>query len=420
MVENTEEQSTTWREKFRAFGPGVLMAAAAVGGSHIVSSTQAGAIYGWQLAIIILLVNLFKYPFFRFGSQYTLQNNKSLIEGYKEKGSFYLWVFFIMNIFSAVVNTAAVGILAAAILYNIFPHGFGLSISQLTTILIVVTWAMLLIGGYKFLDSLSKFVMISLTLATTLAVIIAVFKHRELAPDFQAPSPWRLSALPFIVSLMGWMPAPIEISAINSMWSVEKRRTTKVTYKDGLLDFNVGYIGTAILAFIFLALGALIQFGSGEPVKGASAAYIAQFISMYAYAIGNWSRLLIAFIAFLCIFGTTITVIDGYSRANNESLRLLLNKKESSQKQLNIWITLTSVVGIIIVILFAGNVATLMRFAMIASFLTTPIYAYLNFSLVNSKEHKLSPWLSGLSVAGIIYLSGFALFFLAYITGLIG
>ncbi|MGT2947843.1 NRAMP family divalent metal transporter [Streptococcus devriesei] len=420
MVENTEEQSTTWREKFQAFGPGILMAAAAVGGSHIVSSTQAGAIYGWQLAIIILLVNLFKYPFFRFGSQYTLQNNKSLIEGYKEKGSFYLWVFFIMNIFSAVVNTAAVGILAAAILYNIFPHGFGLSISQLTTILIVVTWAMLLIGGYKFLDSLSKFVMISLTLATTLAVIIAVFKHRELAPDFHAPSPWQLSALPFIVSLMGWMPAPIEISAINSMWTVEKRRTTKVTYKDGLLDFNVGYIGTAILAFIFLALGALIQFGSGEPVKSASAAYIAQFISMYAYAIGNWSRLLIAFIAFLCIFGTTITVIDGYSRANNESLRLLFNKKESSQKQLNIWITATSIVGILIVLLFAGDVATLMRFAMIASFLTTPIYAYLNFSLVNGKEHKLSPWLSGLSVAGIIYLSGFALFFLAYITGLIG
>lgn len=420
MVENTEEQSTTWREKFQAFGPGILMAAAAVGGSHIVSSTQAGAIYGWQLAIIILLVNLFKYPFFRFGSQYTLQNNKSLIEGYKEKGSFYLWVFFIMNIFSAVVNTAAVGILAAAILYNIFPHGFGLSISQLTTILIVVTWAMLLIGGYKFLDSLSKFVMISLTLATTLAVIIAVFKHRELAPDFHAPSPWQLSALPFIVSLMGWMPAPIEISAINSMWTVEKRRATKVTYKDGLLDFNVGYIGTAILAFIFLALGALIQFGSGEPVKSASAAYIAQFISMYAYAIGNWSRLLIAFIAFLCIFGTTITVIDGYSRANNESLRLLFNKKESSQKQLNIWITATSIVGILIVLLFAGDVATLMRFAMIASFLTTPIYAYLNFSLVNGKEHKLSPWLSGLSVAGIIYLSGFALFFLAYITGLIG
>lgn len=414
-----EEERSTWKSKFKAMGPGILMASAAVGGSHIVSSTQAGAIYGWQLAIIVLLVNLFKYPFFRFGSQYTLQNNKSLIEGYKEKGKFYLWVFFIMNIFSAVVNTAAVGILAAAILYNIFPNGFGLSISQLTTALIIVTLAMLLIGGYRFLDGLSKWVMTALTLATTLAVVIALFKHREYAPDFTAPSPWQLTALPFIVSLMGWMPAPIEISAINSMWTVEKRKTAKVSLTDGIFDFNVGYIGTAVLAFIFLALGALIQFGSGQQVKSASAAYIAQFINMYESSFGAWSRLLIAFIAFLCIFGTTITVIDGYSRANNETMRLLFGRKEASQKALNVWMVFTSIIGIIIVLLFTGDVATLMRFAMIASFLTTPVYAYLNYSLVNNKEHKLSVWLNWLSIFGLIYLAGFALFFLVYITGLL-
>ncbi|WP_024783862.1 NRAMP family divalent metal transporter [Streptococcus mutans] len=414
-----EEERSTWKSKFKAMGPGILMASAAVGGSHIVSSTQAGAIYGWQLAIIVLLVNLFKYPFFRFGSQYTLQNNKSLIEGYKEKGKFYLWVFFIMNIFSAVVNTAAVGILAAAILYNIFPNGFGLSISQLTTALIIVTLAILLIGGYRFLDGLSKWVMTALTLATTLAVVIALFKHREYAPDFTAPSPWQLTALPFIVSLMGWMPAPIEISAINSMWTVEKRKTAKVSLTDGIFDFNVGYIGTAVLAFIFLALGALIQFGSGQQVKSASAAYIAQFINMYESSFGAWSRLLIAFIAFLCIFGTTITVIDGYSRANNETMRLLFGRKEASQKALNVWMVFTSIIGIIIVLLFAGDVATLMRFAMIASFLTTPVYAYLNYSLVNNKEHKLSVWLNWLSIFGLIYLAGFAIFFLVYITGLL-
>ncbi|EMC18440.1 NRAMP family divalent metal transporter [Streptococcus mutans] len=414
-----EEERSTWKSKFKAMGPGILMASAAVGGSHIVSSTQAGAIYGWQLAIIVLLVNLFKYPFFRFGSQYTLQNNKSLIEGYKEKGKLYLWVFFIINIFSAVVNTAAVGILAAAILYNIFPNGFGLSISQLTTALIIVTLAMLLIGGYRFLDGLSKWVMTALTLATTLAVVIALFKHREYAPDFTAPSPWQLTALPFIVSLMGWMPAPIEISAINSMWTVEKRKTAKVSLTDGIFDFNVGYIGTAVLAFIFLALGALIQFGSGQQVKSASAAYIAQFINMYESSFGAWSRLLIAFIAFLCIFGTTITVIDGYSRANNETMRLLFGRKEASQKALNVWMVFTSIIGIIIVLLFAGDVATLMRFAMIASFLTTPVYAYLNYSLVNNKEHKLSVWLNWLSIFGLIYLAGFAIFFLVYITGLL-
>ncbi len=412
-------QKSTWKSKFRALGPGILMASAAVGGSHIVSSAQAGAIYGWQLVLMIILINIFKYPFFRFGSQYTMENNKSLIEGYAEKGKGWLTVFFILNVFSAIVNTAGVGILCAAILYNVSPNGFGLTISQLTTIIIVIIWAMLLIGGYKFLDTLAKWVMTSLTIATVVAVVIALFKHREYAPDFVAPSPWQMSALPFIVSLMGWMPCPIEISAINSMWQVEKRKQVDdMSLDDAMFDFNVGYISTAILAIVFVALGALIQYGSGEEVLSASAAYIAQFVNMYASVLGDWSRLLITFIAFLCIFGTVITVVDGYSRANDETLRLLLGKKEASKKSLAIWISLTSIISLIIVYLFSGNVATMLRFAMIASFITTPFFALLNYTLVNNKTHQVKKWLKVMSIIGLVYLFGFALFFIfAWLTG---
>ncbi len=33
----------------KSLGPGIMMASAAVGGSHLVASTKAGAIYGWEL-----------------------------------------------------------------------------------------------------------------------------------------------------------------------------------------------------------------------------------------------------------------------------------------------------------------------------------------------------------------------------------
>ena len=60
----------------------------------------------------------------------------------------------------------------------------------------------------------------------------------------------------------------------------------------------------------------------------------------------------------------------------------------------------------------------MLRFAMIASFLTTPFFAYLNYILVNNKEHRIAKWLNVLSIVGLIYLFGFALFFLyAMITG---
>ena len=410
MIEQT--QTSTWQSKIKALGPGILMASAAVGGSHIVSSAQAGALYGWSLLLLVILANLFKYPFFRFGAEYTLETGKNLVEGYAEKGKVYLGIFFILNVFSALVNTAAVGILCAAIVASAFPNALGLSITQWSLILIVIIWAMLLFGGYKFLDGLAKWIMSALTLATVLAVIVAIIEHPEYGADFVEKTPWQMTALPFIVSLMGWMPAPIEISAINSLWTAEKGKTVDISIKDGLFDFNVGFIGTAILAVFFVAMGALIQYPTGQEVQAAGAAYIQQFVGMYASVLGDWSRFLITFIAFLCIFGTVITVIDGYSRVNAESLRLLFKKKEISQKELNIWMTATSIIGGIIIYFFQGSVAPMLRFAMIASFLTTPFFALLNYLLVTGENKNLAKWLKALSILGLIFLFGFAFFFI--------
>ncbi|MBZ2131598.1 divalent metal cation transporter [Streptococcus gordonii] len=410
MIEET--QTSTWQSKIKALGPGILMASAAVGGSHIVSSAQAGAMYGWSLLLLVILTNLFKYPFFRFGAEYTLETGKNLVEGYAEKGKVYLGIFFILNVFSALVNTAAVGILCAAIVASAFPNALGLNITQWSLILIVIIWAMLLFGGYKFLDGLAKWIMSALTLATVLAVIVAIIEHPEYGADFVEKTPWQMTALPFIVSLMGWMPAPIEISAINSLWTAEKGKTVDISIKDGLFDFNVGFIGTAILAVFFVAMGALIQYPTGQEVQAAGAAYIQQFVGMYASVLGDWSRFLITFIAFLCIFGTVITVIDGYSRVNAESLRLLFKKKEISQKELNVWITATAIIGGIIIYFFQGSVAPMLRFAMIASFLTTPFFALLNYLLVTGENKNLAKWLKALSILGLIFLFGFAFFFI--------
>lgn len=410
MSQTESHNPSKWSSRLKAMGPGILMASAAVGGSHIVSSTQAGASYGWSLLGLVILANVFKYPFFRFGAEYTADTGKTLVEGYAEKGKLYLWIFFILNVFSALVNTAGVAILCAAIIASAFSM-VGLTITQWSIILVAVIWAMLLFGGYKLLDGMAKWIMSALTIATVVAVIVAAIKHPEYAPDFVEKTPWQMAALPFIVSLLGWMPAPIEISAINSLWSAEKKKTVDFSTDDALFDFNVGFIGTAILAVFFVALGALIQYPTGKPVEAASAAYISQFVGMYASVLGDWSRYLITFIAFLCIFGTVITVIDGYSRVNDVSLRLLLNQKETGEKPLRVWMTLTSIIGIIIIFFFAGQVATMLRFAMIGSFLTTPFFALLNYVLVTGEKKDLPNWLKALAIAGLIFLFGFAIFF---------
>ena len=79
---------------------------------------------------------------------------------------------------------------------------------------------------------------------------------------------------------------------------------------------------------------------------------------------------------------------------------------------LRTWMTLTSILGLIIIFFFQGQVATMLRFAMIGSFLTTPFFALLNYVLVTKEKKDLPTWLKGLAIAGLIFLFGFALFFI--------
>ena len=420
-IDNPDTVSTAQQEGFswRIFGPGILMATAAIGGSHLISSTQAGAIYGWQLAIMIILANVFKYPFFRFGTEYVYDTGESLIAGYAKRSKAYLWVYFILSILSAVISTGAVSLIAAVILGFMLPASFGISTMGLSLIIVVICWVFLIAGHYKLLDGVTKWIMIALTLATVAAVVIAAGKPTVMTADFIPASPWNLATLGFIVALMGWMPAPLEFAAITSMWTSAKRKTDNTTYRQGLLDFNVGFLVSAILALFFLSLGVFVQYGSGQEIELVGGAYINQLINMYTATIGEWSRLLVAFVAFMCMFGTTITCADGYGRANAECWRLIKGEDEINKKQIAFWTTYAIGGGLVIITFFTGQLGAMLKFAMISAFVSAPIFGWLNYTLVKNHK-KLSFGMNAYSIAGLLFLSGFALLFLANLAGLFG
>ena len=140
---------------------------------------------------------------------------------------------------------------------------------------------------------------------------------------------------------------------------------------------------------------------------------------MYTATIGEWSRLLVAFVAFMCMFGTTITCADGYGRANAECWRLLKGQSEITKQQVAFWTTYAIGGGLVIITFFTGQLGAMLKFAMISAFVSAPIFGWLNYSLV-SKHQKLSVGMNALSIAGLLFLGGFALLFLANLAGLIG
>ncbi len=418
MMNHSANQRVNVTRRLRAIGPGLIMASAAVGASHLVASTQSGALFGWQLLWLILLVNLLKYPFFRFGVQYTLKNNESLLEGYLRQGRGWLQAFTALNLFAAVVNTAGVLLLTASLLQYFIPGQ--VSLTLLCWLLLAGCLLILLAGHYRVLDGLSRALMLTLTVCSFIALFIAWRNGSSAPADFVSPSPWQLSALAFIVATLGWMPVPIELSAINSVWLRSKQKLAQVSEADGLFDFNLGYIVAVVLAVVFLSLGALLQHGVNQEIELAGAAFAQQLVSMYADTIGSWSQLFIAFIAFMCMFGTTLAVLDGYARTIDQSIQLLKRGTAENptddaprSKTLPAWIVAQAAMGMAVVLFFQSALNPMLSFAMTMAFLTTPFFAWLNFSLVRGRG--ISKGMNALAWTGIVYLSGFSLLYLLWI-----
>ncbi|MFQ3202343.1 MAG: Mn2+/Fe2+ NRAMP family transporter [Pseudoalteromonas tetraodonis] len=401
----------TWKSRLGALGPGILMATAAIGGSHLVASTQAGALFGWQLFWLIVVVNVLKYPFFRFGMEYTLATKNSLVEGYKNQGPGYFYSFIALNIIAAVVNTAGVLLLTASLLHYALP--ISIPVTLLCWVILAVCLIILLLGHFKALDNVAKAIMGLLTIATITALVIAINNGPVAPVNYVGPSPYELAMLGFMVALMGWMPAPIEISALSSLWLKEKQAQQSVTKNQGLFDFNLGYWLTAGLALVFFSLGALVQYGQNSNIELGGVAFAKQLIDMYASTIGEWARPLVSAIAFLCMFGTTLTVLDGYARTLNESHKLLGFKQ--SKHSLNTWLILQALAGMAVILFFKSALGPMLTFAMTLAFVTTPVFAWLNFSLVRSEPAiKHSLLLRSLTWLGLVYLVGFAVAFVVW------
>lgn len=397
-------------------GPGVLMATAAVGGSHLVASTQAGAQFGWQLALLILAVNLFKYPFFRASVSYTFSTRQSLQQGYAQMGKGYLLTSFVLNMVAAVVNSAALLMFAASLLSYFLP--VALPIASLAAIVLLVVLFIVIAGHFNAMNQASKVIMAVLIIATLLALAMAWQKGAVAPAEFVSPSPWTLATIGFLVITMGWMPAPIEVSCITSLWLKQQCQERPVTASSALFDFNLGYFTTMLLALVFLALGALVLHGNGEPLATGGIGFSAQLINLYALTIGEWSRYLVALIAFLCIFGSTLTVYDGYSRALAEGMVLLKGSSEVPNTVFVSWLLAVSVISFIIVLFFKSALIPMLSFAMTLAFTTTPMFAWLNYKLVKQAEldqaFQGGRTLSLLTYAGLIYLFGFLLVFVAW------
>lgn len=396
----------------KKLGPGLLFAGAAIGVSHLVQSTRAGAEFGMGLIWALLLVNLFKYPFFQYGPRYASATGESLLDGYKKLGKGILIVYFVLTFATMFTIQTAVTIVTAGLASSIFGDFF--SVEVWTAIILLICLGLLLIGKYNLLDSLIKIIIIILTIST-IAAVIAAFTNNTSSISLVQVLPKETLEIGFLIAFMGWMPAPLDISIWHSLWTIEKRKDDQTfNTRSALFDFNVGYIGTIILGISFVLLGLLVMYNSGEKFSSSAGLFSNQLIEMYTKSLGDWAYVIIGIAAFTTMFSTTLTTLDASPRAMHKSAQLLFNK--SFKKGYLFWI-LTLLGGtLLIFFVFASEMGLLIKIATILSFLTAPFYAIINYRLISSKHTpksmRPSLILHILSWMGIIFLIGFSVWYL--------
>lgn len=412
----------------KVLGPGLLYAGAAIGVSHLVQSTRAGAGFGFDLIWILILANIIKYPFFEFAPRYATSTNESLIDGYKKLGNWAIIAFALLTITTMFTIQAAVTIVTAGLFANVL--NLSIDVVSLSAIILSATVLILIVGKFSVLDKLIKLVIIILAISTIMAVVYAFGKGYQANHDIAQHFDWfsRPDIL-FLIAFIGWMPAPIDVSVWSSLWNIEKEKSLsfKPALKDALLDFRIGYIGTALLALCFLLLGALVMHGSGEELSSNGTTFAGQLISLYTGSIGQWARPVIAIAALTTMFSTTLTCIDAYPRVLKPTTMHLFKKirhnNANSHRLYWIWIVIVMAGALMLLSYFASSMRYMVDVATTLSFITAPALAYMNYRVVTNKNvpeyAKPGPMMRIWSWTGIIFLSLFTVFYIIWRLGFI-
>jgi Mn2+/Fe2+ NRAMP family transporter len=409
------------RTMLMAIGPGLVWAAAAIGVSHLVQSTRAGAVYAFGLVWLVILANLLKYPFFEFGPRYAAATGESLVEGYRRQGRWVVVVYFLLTLGTMFAVEAAVTFVGGAIATQLF--GTALSPFGYSLALLAVCGLLLIPGRYPLLDRAVKVIMAVLTLSTIAAVVVATTRADRAELTLMPMLPTSGAEFAFLIALVGWMPSAIDISVWHSLWTLARAEQTghRPSLREALTDFNIGYIATALIALFFVALGALVWSGSGVEVPAGGGAFAAQLIALYTEALGPWSRPVIALAAFTTMFSTTLTVTDAFPRVLQRTTAILwpaARDARSSDRLYWIWMIVLVLGAVLLMGAFRGQMTAMVDVATTLSFVTAPVLSWFNLRAVTGawvpEAARPRGWRLALAWIGLVFATVFAAAYLVW------
>ena len=402
----------------RLAGPGLIFTGSAIGTSHLVQSTRAGAMFGVALLGVIVLSTLLKYPAYRFGVDYAHARGRSLLSGYRELGPWAVWLFLVAVIPLVPIVYAALGAATAGIFAAVY--GPLLPLPVMGSLVIALASALLFAGGYRLLDRVNGVLLAFLVIATV-ATTIMVLPRVEWATLTDFGWTRQTAALLFIVALAGFMPNPLDVSVALSLWKVEADRTLPTgahpTLAQARSSFLWPYVMTTVMALCFCIMGAGVMHAEDIAPLSDAPGFAGQLVNLYREALGPTAAALAAVAALSVMLTTVIAAIDAYARTLPAAIQVLRGAEQQSGTRTQYVLSTLALAGLSILVLFTamGAFTSFLDFVTSATFVVAPLLALLNYLVVTRCElptdARPSTAIKALSLTGTVVMGALAVMY---------
>ena len=256
------EAPSTWRQRLRLVGPGIVIAVTGVGAGDMISSLVAGTNFGTVLIWAIVIGALLKFTLTEGIGRWYMASGETILKGWHMLGRgatwyFLVYLFVVTFVFgAAVTSTAALGV--DAMFPNLLPVWAWAALHGILGFVIVG------IGRYGLFEQIMKVIAAVKFGAIILLAILLTPSLTELAIGLvpRIPEGGLINALAIIGGVGGTYTL-----ASYTYWVRERGWRQASWIPTMRTDAAVGYILTGLFMISMLIIGAEFLFGTGTSIE---------------------------------------------------------------------------------------------------------------------------------------------------------